>query len=196
MDSDDLARTIGARVRDARSARGWTLDQLAESTGLSRRAVVNVEQGSTNPSIATLLRLSEALGIGLPSLVEPAPGHRLRVTRAGDGPVLWTGEHGGRAVLVAGTDSPDVHELWDWTLGPGDEHRSEAHPRGTAELLHVLEGELVVRCGDEESRLGAGDAISFPGDVDHAYLNDGSAPARFSLTVLEPGPTAGGSSHA
>lgn len=47
---------------------------------------------------------------------------------------------GGRGVLVAGTESPDVVELWGWTLGPGDQHESEAHSPGTKELLQVQQG--------------------------------------------------------
>ena len=62
-----LARTIGARVKQERQSRQWTLDQLATHAGVSRRMVVNVEQGTVNPSIGTLLRLSDALGVGLPT---------------------------------------------------------------------------------------------------------------------------------
>ena len=66
-----LAFAIGARVKQERQARRWTLDRLAEAAGVSRRMVVNVEQGAVNPSVGTLLRISDALGIGLPALVEP-----------------------------------------------------------------------------------------------------------------------------
>ena len=65
-----LAVTIGGRVREGRRSRGWSLDRLAEVAGVSRRMVVNVEQGVVNPSVGTLLRLSDALGMGLPALVE------------------------------------------------------------------------------------------------------------------------------
>ena len=44
-----LALVIGVRVRQQRQSRGWTLDQLAEAAGVSRRMVVNVEQGAVNP---------------------------------------------------------------------------------------------------------------------------------------------------
>ena len=66
-----LAVAFGSRVRQERQSRGWTLDQLAEAAGVSRRMVVNVEQGAANPSVGTLLRISDALGIGLPALVAP-----------------------------------------------------------------------------------------------------------------------------
>jgi transcriptional regulator with XRE-family HTH domain len=182
-----LVSLIGERVRARRHARGWTLDELAERSGVSRRMLVNVEQGVTNASIATLLRLAEALAIGLPSLV--ASNDQLtpfEVNRAGTRPPLWTGEHGGKAFLAAGVAAPDVVELWDWTLAPGDAHASEPHVAGTQELLAVIEGDVVLSVAGEEVALHVGDAASFPGDAVHGYRNDGESGARFALTVFEP----------
>lgn len=183
----ELAAAIGRRVRHERQERRWTLDRLAEAAGVSRRMVVNVEQGDANPSVATLLRLSDALGIGLPALValpEPRP---VKVVRDGEGAVLWSGPSGGRGVLVAGTQSPDVLELWDWTMAPGDRHDSEAHTDGTKELLQVQQGRIVVTVADQSVTLAKGDALAFPGDAPHSYANVGKRPARFSLAVFEPG---------
>ena len=182
-----LAAAIGARVKQERQSRRWTLDQLAQAAGVSRRAVVNVEQGAANPSVGTLLRISDALGVGLPGLVEPPEPRTVKVTRRGEGAALWTGDAGGRGVLVAGTEPPDVVELWDWTLGPGDEHTSEAHSVGTRELAQVRQGRVVITVADQMVTLVAGDAVAFSGDVEHSYRNDGKRPARFSLTVFEPG---------
>lgn len=182
-----LVGAIGERVRTRRRARGWTLDDLAERSGVSRRMLVSVEHGATNPSLATLLRLSEALAIGLPALVAPNDGEvTVEVSRAGTRPPLWTGERGGRAYLVAGLATPDVVELWDWTLAPGDVHASEPHVRGARELLNVVEGEVVLSVAGEEARLGVGDAAVFAGDAVHGYRNEGTTPARFALTVFEP----------
>ena len=186
-----LAAAIGARVRQERQARQWTLDQLAECARVSRRALVNVEQGAANPSVGTLLRISDALGLGLPALVEPPGAKPMKVTRSGEGAVLWTGEHGGRGVLVAGSAPPDVLELWDWTLGPADRHESEPHVDGTQESLQVLDGVVTVEVGEQAVTLQVGDAIAFPGDVAHSYANAHHQPARFSLTVFEPGVGAG-----
>lgn len=182
-----MASTIGARVSQERRSRGWTLDHLAEASGVSRRMVVNVEHGETNPSVGTLLRISDALGVGLPALVEPPQPKPVQVTRLGAGATLWSSESGGRGVLVAGTNPPDVLELWDWTLGPGDRHISEAHTPGTKELVQVQEGMITVEVADQSVILDSGDAVSFPGDVAHAYVNPHPKPARFSLAVFEPG---------
>lgn len=189
MDADTaaLALAIGARVRQERHSRHWTLDQLAEAAGVSRRMVVNVEQGAVNPSVGTLLRLSDALGVGLPALVERPTSRSAAVTRFGEGAVLWTGESGGRGVLVAGTEPPDVVELWDWTLQPGERHESEAHSQGTKELLQVLQGAITVTVAGQSFALDVGDALTFAGDAAHSYANPGELPARFSLAVFEPG---------
>ena len=182
-----LVSLIGERVRARRIALGWTLDELAERSGVSRRMLVNVEQGVTNASIATLLRLSEAIGLGLPSLVAPSDGEPpVEVNRAGTRSPLWAGEHGGEAFLAAGVTAPEVIELWDWSLAPGDAHASEPHVAGTRQLLTVIEGEVVLSVAGEIVVLHAGDGASFHGDVGHGYRNDGGAAARFALTVFEP----------
>ncbi len=189
-----LTQAIGERVRRERQARRWTLDQLAETADVSRRMLVNVEQGTTNPSIGILLKLGDALGVGLPALVEPpVPPSPVRVTRHGDGPVLWAGGSG-RAVLVAATAPPDVVELWDWSLGPDERYASQAHTAGTRELLQVQQGAVAVEVAEQVVRLEAGDAAAFPGDLPHAYVHADGDPARFSLAVSAP--AVGGRPHA
>src|SRR3954447_18036303 len=136
---------IGERVRRHRTGRSWTLDELADRSGVSRRMLITIEHGEGNPSIATLLRISDTLGVGLPVLVDVERHRAVTVTAAGQAPVLWQGPLGGRALLVAGTEAPDVVELWDWTLNPGEAHTSEAHSVGTRELLLVLDGQVDLR---------------------------------------------------
>ncbi len=182
-----LAVAIGGRVRRERQSRRWTLDRLAEAAGVSRRMVVNVEQGAVNPSVGSLLRISDALGVGLPALVEPPAATPITVTRKGTGATLWTSGSGGRAVLLAGTDPPDVVELWDWTLGPGDRHASEPHMQGTHELLTVHKGSIAVEVEGRSVTLAAGDTAAFSGDVAHSYENPRTRPAAFSLVVFQPG---------
>jgi len=101
--------------------------------------------------------------------------------------VLWRGEAGGQAVLVAGTQPPDVTELWDWTLGPGEGHSSQAHATGTRELFLVLGGQVKLKVGQHAEVLATGDSASFAGDLAHEYVNAGPAQvARFALAVFEP----------
>ena len=180
-----MPELIGRRVRQERQAQGWTLDRLAEDSGVSRRMPISIEQGMANPSIGILLKISDALGVGLAALVEQPRQASFKVTRSGTGPVLWSGDAGGSAVLVAST-APQVVELWDWTLGPGERYAHDGHVAGTRELLHVLEGEIAVEVADDTVTLQPGDAVSIASDVPHAYGNPSDTPACFALSVFEP----------
>jgi transcriptional regulator with XRE-family HTH domain len=182
-----IPEVVGRRVRAARSSRGWTLDQLAEHSGVSRRMIVNVESGSSNASIATLLRLARALNVSLADLVsEGTKSPSVTVSSPEARMPLWRGDGGGTAFLAASTDTPDMLELWDWTLGPEESYACEPHARGTRELLHVLTGHVRLTVEGQVHDLHAGSAASFSGDVPHGFANAGRRPARFSLTVFEP----------
>ena len=195
--STELAVVIGARVRAGRLGRKWTLDQAAEFSGVSRRMIVKVEKGETNPSVSILLLLGDALGIGLPSLVAARDSTPSAITRSGDGATLWTSPAGGRGVLLAGTPAPDVLALWEWTLTPGDAHRSDPHSPGTREILHLVQGTLTLELGDVSVSLSPGDTYTFAGDQPHSYVNRGTGIAAFTLVVSEPdvGTTFPGNQH-
>jgi transcriptional regulator with XRE-family HTH domain len=181
-----LTSVIGGRVSEARLAAGLTLDELAQSSGVSRRTIVSIEQGDTNPSILVLLKLASILGVSLASLVKDRNLSELSVIRNDHHKASWTGDNGGEAKLVAHSDSPEILELWSWELGPGDNYISEPHVEGTHELIHVTEGQLTLRVGEELQTLLVGDSASFSGEVFHSYSNEGTNLVKFSLSVYQP----------
>lgn len=183
---EGLAVTIGRRVRAFRQARGWTLDDAAERSGVSRRMIVKVEKGETNPSVGTLLRLGDALGVGLPTLVARDDAAPAALTPRGEGTTLWASPAGGEGVLLSGSSTPDVLALWRWTLMPGDVHESDAHARGTREILHVTSGTVTLGTSSDRTELAVGDTLSFGGDQPHSYMNASHDPASFTLVVSQP----------
>jgi quercetin dioxygenase-like cupin family protein len=90
-------------------------------------------------------------------------------------------------VFRIGTDPPDVVELWDWTLQPGDAFDGEAHPMGTQEVLSVLSGRLGLRVGSTTQSMGTGDTVMFQAHAPHRYTGEGTAAVRFVMVVLQPG---------
>lgn len=186
VDTAQLAKEIGVRIRAARHARAWTLDRLAESARLSHRMLGDVERGVVNPSIGTLLRVSDALGVPLSELVDSPERDPLAVVRTGSGPVLWRGAGGGRATLLGSARSSLGLELWEWTLAPGEQKGSDPHRVGTREVLTVLDGTVAVAVGDRRAVLEAGDTVGLPGDEPHSYRAESATPARFVLAVAEP----------
>jgi transcriptional regulator with XRE-family HTH domain len=91
MDDDrSLAARIGARLRNQRRNTGMTLAKLAEHSGVSVSYLSAVEKGVNLPSLQTLARIAEALGVTIPAvLAEEGQTHvqRGRVPASGESPV-------------------------------------------------------------------------------------------------------------
>lgn len=183
---EEVGGAIAENLRRLRLERGLTLDAVADRADVSKGTVIQVEQARANPSIATLCRLADALGVGVASLIADPPGPRITVQRSGEAVALWSSDAGSQARFLLGTDPPQIVELWDWHLEPGDAFDGEAHPDGTIEMLLVLDGGLLVGVGEEERRLGVGDSILFEADVAHRYANVGRTTTRFVMSVLQP----------
>jgi transcriptional regulator with XRE-family HTH domain len=185
--SDEVAAAVGRNVRALRRQRRMTIEALAAAAGVSRGTVIGVETARGNPSIATLCNLATALRVGVASLVDGDAAPRISVRRAEQAAPLWSSPAGSSAVFRIGTDPPDVVELWDWTVQPGDSFDGEAHPVGTAEVLSVLAGRLALRVGTSELELATGDTVLFEAHVPHRYANTASEPLRFTMVVVQPG---------
>jgi transcriptional regulator with XRE-family HTH domain len=185
--SDDVAAAVGRNVRALRQQRRMTIDALAAAAGVSRGTVIQIETARGNPSIATLAGLAAALRVGVASLVAGDARPRVVIRRADEAARLWSSAAGSNAVFRIGTDPPDVVELWDWTLQPGDGFDGEAHPMGTQEVLSVLSGRLGLRVGATEQHLDAGDSVLFQAHAPHRYSGAGDGPVRFVMVVLQPG---------
>ena len=178
--------TVARNVRDARSERGWTLDQLANRSGVSKGMVVQIEQGRTNPSIGTLSKISDALGISLPDLVDGGEAPLVRVVPGDEATLLWETPAGSSARLLVGGRQPDFIEIWEWVLAAGENYVGRAHPIGIRELLHIDRGELTLVVGDEVHVVPTGASAAYPGDQPHEYRNDGDEPVRIVLVMVDP----------
>lgn len=71
----DLLRQIGARLRAAREARGWSQQRLAEELDVQVPLVSRFERGQTGPSLATLWSAADALGIPVGALIDGPGAH-------------------------------------------------------------------------------------------------------------------------
>jgi transcriptional regulator with XRE-family HTH domain len=183
-DTDIVTAALARNLKAARGKRGLTLDQLSAAAGISKGMLVQMEQGRTNPSLATLLRLSAALGLPLARLVEVAETPEVRIVRGAEAPVLWRGRQGGTGKLLGGTDAPDIVELWDWVVQPGERIESEPHEPGTMELVAVRSGRLALDLGGQETLVDAGDTAIFRADLPHAYAAADGAAVTLTMVVL------------
>lgn len=177
-----VSRSLAEAVRRCRAARSWTLDDLAARSGVSRRLVVQIEQGEANPSIGTLLRLAGALEVTLTDLVSNQETTTVGVRAPAEATELWQGPAGGRALLEV---SRGPLELWSWTLEPGESHVSDAHHPAALELVRVRRGTLQLEVGDESVQVKTGHSAWFDASRQHAYRNATTTPVTFTLVVFD-----------
>ena len=185
---DSSAKTrgslIASQVRALRQQRGLTLQQLADQAGIGRSYLSRLERGEKAPSIATVVRLAEALDVQVSHLF----GERLHdslfsVTRRADrGKVMLRGGPGGFAYeLLArgGTGSMDAFLVYpDETT---DENEVSGH-KGE-ELIFVLQGAIEVVFADRSLAIKEGDCLCFQADMPHQIRKVGRR-ACIALVVI------------
>ncbi|CND52544.1 XRE family transcriptional regulator with cupin sensor [Mycobacterium tuberculosis] len=173
------------RLRDARTAAGLSVRELSRRVGISPSLLSQIENGRSEPSVATLYGLVTELSISVDEILGTStaangkpPVARSPVQRAGN-----------RATLVM-----DSGVTWE-RLTPDSDPHVEAllvtYPAGSSssgngglmrhngrEYGYLLEGELVAQIGFETFTLRPGDAVSFDSATPHLYRNESTAPAR------------------
>jgi transcriptional regulator with XRE-family HTH domain len=183
-DQEAISGAVARTMRALRAGHGWSLDQLAARSGVSKGVLVALEQGRSNPNLSTLLRISDTFGVPVTRLLEATGESRVRVTDRTA--VLWRGPSGGTGTLVAATDAPWAAELWRWELRPGESYGGTGHAPATRELVAVDEGTLTLTVAGERHEIAAGRSARFPGDCPHEYANQHSERLRMTMIVVVP----------
>jgi transcriptional regulator with XRE-family HTH domain len=184
----DITARIAKRVRDLRDAQGYTLDALAERSGVSRSNISLIERGQSSPTAAVLDKLAAGLGVTLASLfeddsaqaVEPSP-----VARVADQPV-WTDPASGyiRRNLSPAARSPI--QLVDVIFPAGQRVAYDGTPRDTEvhQQVWMIDGVMELTVGEEHWRLETGDCLAMRLDSPIVYRNPTRKPARYMVALV------------
>lgn len=159
-------------LKSIRSARGWSLDQTAARTGVSKAMLGQIERGESTPTVATLWKIATGLGVPMTALLEAdrGDGDVLLLRDAADLRVRPAQEGMQRALLFP-YEARFGFELYELTFAPGFESISEPHEIGVVEHITVLQGEVELLVEEEWRPLRQGQALRFPADRRHGYRN-------------------------
>jgi transcriptional regulator with XRE-family HTH domain len=185
--SHALESYLGNTVRDLRIQHGLTIAAVAERAGISRGMLSKIENAQTATSLDTLEQIANALGVTLSRLFRnyniPAEGAQL--VKSGQGmEVVRRGTKSGHTYhLLAYDQGPNkTFEPFLITLeDPGEEFTAFEHS-GT-EFIHMLEGTLEYRVGNETYRLEPGDSLTFRGEIPHRPEKLHGTPIRFLAII-------------
>lgn len=183
---DTTIGIIGQTIKELRSKRGLTLEELAERSGCSPGFVSQLENSKAAPSITTLYAIAEALAVNVtdffPSVIDPT-----RVTRhdsresfhfEGSATVyslLSTKFHHGALGIFLMTYNPADQAL------PTDELRKHMGE----EFVYVVDGVLRLWIGEGSYDLYPGDSAHFVSTTRHRFENRSNQPA-VALSLITP----------
>lgn len=183
--STTAAAGFGARVRELRLRRRWSLERLSSASGVSRSMLSEVERGEASPTLALALAIARAFGVPLGEMIEGAESGSLpQVISHNDPAYDYQAEAECRIRTLSPLDTDRRFEFYRLDFGRGGELRSKAHFSGVRELVYVEVGRVRVESGANHVVLAAGDSVTFAADVPHAIVNVGRSRACVFLIDL------------
>lgn len=177
---------LGERLRELRQRNGFTLKELAVRADVSSAMLSQIENGVTDPSLATLRKLSVVFDAEIASLFSEPNAPLVHVSRPGERKSL-SAPQGGVSYERLTPGRGDL-EVLRADLAPGD--ASSTSPRGHAstECVVVLTGAVQVEVGGDRYDLVEGEAITFDSRLPHRFVNASAAPASIIVSVTPPVP--------
>ena len=176
---------VGERLRALRRFRRCTLRTIAERSGLSESFLSQVERGRSSASIASLRRITDALGVSIADLFEPGSLPGPRVLRRDERPALSFGILGRKLLL---TPRPLHHlEVFAGELEVGGSTGAEPYAHGDSEeLFVVISGTVQLELGSELFELESGDSIDYRSSTPHRISNLGDELAEVMWIISPP----------
>jgi transcriptional regulator with XRE-family HTH domain len=182
---ESINRHLGDRVKRLRSERGWSLEALANASGVSRSMLSQIEREQANPTLAVTLRIARAFSLNLGELLEsPNATSSVTVIRANDHAYHYRSDAHCRIRTLSPLNLEKDVEFYEVQLKPGGALRSSAHFQGTREFLTVQKGQVRVESAHDSEVLNPGDSANYRADVPHAIVNTGRGEAVIFLVDI------------
>ncbi len=180
----DIAARACHRIGELRAHRGWSLEQLAVASGVSRSMLSQIEREQANPTLAVTLRIAQAFEMSLGELVEADSPRPIEVIRARDQKSLYRSDDDCDIRTLSPLHLEKDVEMYEVKLRPNRTLHSAAHFEGTREFLTVQQGKVQIDSGDNSEVLSRGDSASYRADVDHSICNLARSNALVILAVI------------
>lgn len=181
----NIQKNIGENLKDLRRLRGYSLDQTAQLTGVSKAMLGQIERGESNPTVTTLWKMATGLQVSFSSLINDTNARVLFVEKDKICPIMDSGDFY-RVYPIFPFDPRRKFEIFTIELEPGYTHLSEKHNEGVEEYITVTVGTLEVTIGKEKYCVKNGDSIRFSANQEHTYRSLNEELAVYQLVMYYP----------
>jgi XRE family transcriptional regulator, regulator of sulfur utilization len=180
-----LSGQLGRTIQRLRKTYNMSLSELADHSGVAKSIISQIERNETNPTLATIWRLSQALDISIDRfLVQSDDEPFVEKSSRNDTPVLTSDDGKCRLAIIGWIRTVEWVQWYDFHAEPGGALESDAHQRGSIECLSVLAGELEVEAGGAIDTAKAGETLRYRCDRPHVIRNRGAEPAHATMVCI------------
>jgi transcriptional regulator with XRE-family HTH domain len=177
--------TLGGMIKKERAKQHLSMDVLAKMSGVSKGMLSQIEQGKTNPTVAVLYKIAHGLHVE-PSHLLPLPAATplvWRIIRSDDERYVFSSNKECKIRTLSPLDLEKQIEFYEITFSPKGKLISEAHYRGTEEILTAAQGSIRIQSGKNEIEIRPGDSVHYAADIAHSICNLDGTPAKAFLLV-------------
>jgi len=175
---------IGTQLRAARLAARKSVAEVAAESGLTKGFVSKIERDLANPSVASLMRVCQALNIPVGALFQAAKGE---LVRRGSYPPINFGGTGVQEFLLTPAGEKRLQAILS-EIEPGGGSGDEPYSLpADVELVFVLAGKLLLTVAGDELVLDEGDAFTFAPGAGHTFRAVAAQGLTRVLWVFSPG---------
>ncbi len=191
MPANNIAASIGKKIRKVRKERNMTLKELASRAGISQSMLSQVERGIASPTIVSLVAIAHAVSMSPSFFFEDddllRDNDESPVFKSESKKILRT-ETGMTLIPLATLTElkEDTIQLVEIHIEPGGCNRLKPISHEGTEKLGVIEGSLVVKSGRNEYLLKKGDSITINATLPHRLVNSGRAKAHAVWMIITP----------
>lgn len=176
--------SFGKNVKQARKAKGLSLQDLSDRCGVSRSMLSKIEREEKNPTLQLACQIAEGLEMTLSGLLGEQERQEVIVIRK-EQRLVFRDERSGfeRHLLSPSFPSKGIEFILNIVPPNQESGIFPPHQRGVKEFLTVSQGRLRVVLEDREFILDQGDSIYFEANVNHRFVNDSREECRYYLVI-------------
>ena len=180
-----LSGHLGKTIQRLRKAYNLSLSELAEQSGVAKSIISQIERNETNPTLATIWRLSQALDVSIERVLAAADDEPfLEGSSQADTPILLSQDGKMRLAIIGWLKTVEWLQWYDVRSEPGGVLESEGHQRGSVECLTVLDGAFEVEIGGVTQRAHAGETLRYRCDRPHTVRCTGTQPGHATMVCI------------
>ncbi len=172
---------IGKKIKQVRTKKKMTLDQIANATGNSIDYLKQVEAGQKIPHVGTLLQIARALEIDSGFFLREQESTLKRRVKA----YTQRTENYAYTTLTPGAENKHL-KAFKIDIEPMQDHEGVGYQHEGEEFVYVLTGNIEVVVGDHVNTLAEGDSLHFNSAIQHKIRNIGDASAAMLVVLYNP----------